>query len=102
VKSRQTRRIAAGAQLTRFLTLDSDLRHPVALSVHVEPVYVREKAQRCVALARSCPDSGTSHALEALAIEFMERAAELEQYRSLNLSLRRAKADHPDAKKVSE
>jgi hypothetical protein len=51
----------------------------------VEPGFLREKAQRCVALARSCPDSGTSHALEALAIEWMERAAKLEQSQSLVL-----------------
>jgi hypothetical protein len=29
-------------------------------------------------LARSCPDRGTSHALEALSVEFMERAAEID------------------------
>jgi hypothetical protein len=52
----------------------------------IESVYLREKAQRCVALARRCPDSGTSHALEALAIEWMARAAELEQSSSLILS----------------
>ena len=52
----------------------------------VESAFLREKAQRCVALARSCPDSGTSHALEALAIEWMERAAMLDQNQSLVLS----------------
>jgi len=52
----------------------------------VEPIFLREKAQRCSALARSCPDLATSHALEALAIEWMERAAELERNRSLILS----------------
>jgi hypothetical protein len=45
----------------------------------VEPMYLREKAQRCAALARNCPDLATSHALEALAVEWMEKAAELEQ-----------------------
>jgi hypothetical protein len=52
----------------------------------VEPLYLREKAQHCVALARIWPDLATSHALEALAIEWMEKAAELERNRSLNLS----------------
>jgi hypothetical protein len=45
----------------------------------VDTSYLREKAQRCVALARICPDSATSHALEALGVEWMEKAAEIER-----------------------
>jgi hypothetical protein len=41
--------------------------------------YLRECAHQCVALARNCPDIPTSQALEALGVELMEKAAELEQ-----------------------
>jgi hypothetical protein len=41
--------------------------------------YLRECAHHCVALARSCPDLATSQALEALGVELMEKAAELEE-----------------------
>ena len=49
----------------------------------VDAPYLREKAQYCVALARRCPDLPTSQALEALGVELMEKAAELESDRSL-------------------
>ena len=39
---------------------------------------LRDYAHRCVRLARSCADRNTSHALEAMSVEFMEKAAELE------------------------
>ena len=45
--------------------------------------YLREKAHYCVALARDCPDLTTSRALEALGVELMEKAAELDHGRSL-------------------
>jgi hypothetical protein len=48
-----------------------------------DALYLREKAHYCVALARRCPDLPTSHALEALGIELMENAAELESDRML-------------------
>jgi hypothetical protein len=48
----------------------------------VDALYLREKAQYCVALARHCPDLSTSQALEVLGIELMEKAAELEKDRS--------------------
>lgn len=41
--------------------------------------YFREQAHRCVRLARACPDRATSHALEAMGMEFLEKAAELEK-----------------------
>jgi hypothetical protein len=45
--------------------------------------YLRDKAHYCVALARRCPDLSTSQALEALGVELMEKAAELESDRLL-------------------
>jgi hypothetical protein len=41
--------------------------------------YLRACAHHCVALARDCPHLPTSQALEALGVELMEQAAELEQ-----------------------
>jgi len=36
-----------------------------------------------MALARSCPHLATSHALEALGVEWMEKAAEIEREATL-------------------
>jgi hypothetical protein len=47
--------------------------------MHVTAEYLREPAHHCVALARTCPDRSTSQALEALGVELMEKAAEVEQ-----------------------
>jgi hypothetical protein len=41
--------------------------------------YLREQALRCSRLARNCPHLPTSHQLEAIGIEFMEKAAELDE-----------------------
>ena len=41
--------------------------------------YLKEKAHHCMRLARSCPDRETSHALEAMGLEFLDRATELER-----------------------
>ena len=41
--------------------------------------YLRERAHQCVALARDCPHLPTSQALEALGVELMEKAAEIEK-----------------------
>jgi hypothetical protein len=38
--------------------------------------YLRQQAERCVQVARECPHRPTSHELEAIAIELMEKAAE--------------------------
>jgi hypothetical protein len=43
--------------------------------------YLREQAQRCVRLARTCPHLPTAHELEALASELMQKAYELDQLR---------------------
>ena len=45
--------------------------------------YLREKAHFCVALARECSDLTTAQALEGLGTELMEKAAELEDDRSI-------------------
>jgi hypothetical protein len=44
-----------------------------------DAVYLRERAHECVALARDCPHLPTSQALEALGVELMEKAAELDK-----------------------
>lgn len=41
--------------------------------------YLRKHAQRCVRLARDCPHLPTSHQLEAIGLELMEKAAELDE-----------------------
>ena len=51
--------------------------------MQVDATYLREKAHYCVALARKCDDVTTSRALEALGVELMEKAAELEKSCSL-------------------
>jgi hypothetical protein len=48
-----------------------------------DALYLREKAQYCVVLARACRHLPTSQALEALGVELMEKAAELEEGGSL-------------------
>ena len=45
--------------------------------------YLREQAHRCMRLARTCPDRVTSHALEAMGMEFLEQAAEMEKKNSI-------------------
>ena len=44
-----------------------------------DAAYLRECAHQCVALARDCPHLPTSRALEALGVELMERAAEIDK-----------------------
>jgi hypothetical protein len=52
----------------------------------VDALFLREKAHYCVAPSRRCTDLATAQALEALGIELMEKAAELESERSLTES----------------
>ena len=47
--------------------------------VWADSAYLREQAQRCARLARDCPHRPTSHELEAIGVEFMEKAAELDE-----------------------
>lgn len=46
--------------------------------VPINPTYLRERAQKCVRLARDCPHWQTSQELEALGIDLMEKAAEVD------------------------
>jgi len=48
--------------------------------IPIEVSYLRDQAQRCVRLARNCSDLKISYELEALAAEFMEKAAELDNF----------------------
>jgi hypothetical protein len=47
--------------------------------VWVDSTYLRDLAQRCGGLARDCPHAPTSHQLEAIGVELMQKAAELDQ-----------------------
>jgi hypothetical protein len=47
--------------------------------VWVDASYLREQAQRCTRAARDCPHLATSHELEAMGTEWMQKAAELDQ-----------------------
>jgi hypothetical protein len=48
-----------------------------------ESSYLRDQAHRCVRLARDCPHLPTSHELEVIGVELMERAAELDELLSI-------------------
>lgn len=41
--------------------------------------YMRDLAQRCTRAARECPHTPTSHELEAIGVELMQKAAELDE-----------------------
>jgi len=41
--------------------------------------YMRDLAQRCTRAARDCPHQPTSHELEAIGVELMLKAAELDE-----------------------
>jgi hypothetical protein len=47
--------------------------------VWVDSSYLRDQAHRCSRLARDCPHMPTAHELEAIGIELMQKAAELDQ-----------------------
>jgi hypothetical protein len=52
--------------------------------VWVDASYLREQAQRCCRAARDCPHLATSHELEAMGTEWMQKAAELEQLQQID------------------
>ena len=52
--------------------------------IWVDASYLREQAQRCVRLARDCPHKPTSHELESLGIDLMQKAAELDELQQSN------------------
>ena len=54
------------------LSLDDDTR------VWPDASYLRQQARRCVELSRECPDEATARALEALSVDLLEKALELE------------------------
>jgi hypothetical protein len=41
--------------------------------------YLRDMAQTCVRLARTCPHAATAHGLEEVAVDLMAKAKELER-----------------------
>ncbi len=41
--------------------------------------FLRQYAERCVRIARHCPHRQTAHELEAIGIELMEKAADIDQ-----------------------
>lgn len=47
--------------------------------VWADSSYMRELAQRCTRAARDCPHLPTSHELEAIGVELMQKAAELDE-----------------------
>src|SRR5205085_5403136 len=47
-------------------------------AIGLTPSYLREQAHRCVRLARDCPHLPTSQELEAIGVELMEKASELD------------------------
>jgi hypothetical protein len=47
--------------------------------VWVDSSYMRSLAQRCTRAARNCPHLPTSHELEAIGVELMQKAAELDE-----------------------
>ena len=46
--------------------------------IWVDAPYLREQAQRCTRLAHDCPHLPTAHELEAIGVELMQKAAELD------------------------
>ncbi len=47
-------------------------------AVPIDSTCLREWAERCARLARKCPEGTISHELEALGIDLMEKAAEVD------------------------
>ena len=52
---------------------------PVANVVPIDACYLREQAHRFIRLARDCPHRPTSHQLEAIGMELMEKASEIDE-----------------------
>jgi len=46
----------------------------------IDSTYMRDLAQRCTRAARECPHRPTSHELEAIGVELMQKAAELDEF----------------------
>jgi len=54
--------------------------------------YLREQAHRCIRLARQSADQQISHELEAVAMDLMEKAAELEKPQADDAATRERKS----------
>lgn len=48
--------------------------------VWIDSAYMRDLAERCTRAARDCPHRPTSHELEAIGVELMQKAAELDEF----------------------
>jgi len=55
----------------------------------IDASYLRDRANKFIALARSCPHSATCHELEALAAELMEKAFYVEKSSTISPPLTR-------------
>jgi hypothetical protein len=73
----QTRLAGLEAEITAGELMISSSAEPYTW-IWVDAPYLREQAQRCTRLARNCPHLPTAHELEALGIELMQKAAELD------------------------
>jgi len=66
--------------------------------VWTDASYLREQAQRCSRLARNCPHIATSHELEAMGVEWMQKASELEHLQQTGAAEGLAEAPDSPAK----
>lgn len=61
--------------------------------------YIRTLAQRCTRAARDCPHVPTSHELEAIGVELMQKAAELDELNQTSDAAPRQAAPAPKVPK---
>ena len=73
----QTRFAGLNAEITAGEPMISSSAEPYTW-IWVDAPYLREQAQRCTRLARDCPHLPTAHELEAIGVELMQKAAELD------------------------
>jgi hypothetical protein len=73
----QTRLAGLKAEITAGEPMISSSAEPYTW-IWVDAPYLREQAQRCTRLARDCPHLPTAHELEAIGVELMQKAAELD------------------------
>ena len=63
----------------------------LAADMLIDASYLRGRANKFIALARSCPHRPTCHELEAMAAELMEKAADVEKSNTITPPLTRDK-----------
>jgi hypothetical protein len=73
----QTRFAGLNAEITAGEPMISRAAEPYTW-IWVDAPYLREQAQRCTRLAHDCPHLPTAHELEAIGVELMQKAAELD------------------------